>query len=101
MNEKDGKTNGDGDKKENILKDYNIKTENLLNNLEKEFIDIGECIKKCLNNYSENKIQLFHDVLEILNQSKNSCYGKMDVKKDIENFVKGILLMEKKKDMVN
>ena len=71
-----------------ILKDYNIKTENLLNNLEKEFIDIGECIKKCLNNYSENKIQLFHDVLEILNQSKNSCYGKMDVKKDIENFVK-------------
>ena len=27
-----------------ILKDYNTKTENILNNLEKEFTDIGECI---------------------------------------------------------
>ena len=70
-----------------ILKDYNTKTENILNNLEKEFTDIGECIKNCLLNFSNNKIQLFHDVLEILNQSKNSCYEKINVKNNIKDFV--------------
>jgi len=70
-----------------ILKDYNAKTESILNNLEKEFTDISECIKNCLLNFSNNKIQLFHDVLEILNQSKNSCYEKINVKNNIKDFV--------------
>ena len=39
-----------------ILKDYNSKTEKILNNLENEFVDIGEKVKKCLINYNENKI---------------------------------------------
>ena len=70
-----------------ILKDYNDKTENILNNLEKEFTDIGEFIKNCLINYSKSKSQLFHDILEIMNQSKNNFYEKIDVKNEINNFV--------------
>ena len=70
-----------------VLKEYNNKTEKILNNLEKEFIDMGECIKNCLLNFSKNKIQLLHDVLEIFNQSKISCYEKMDVKNSIEDFI--------------
>lgn len=38
-------------------------------------------------NFSKNKIQLFHDLLEILNQSKNSFYEKIDVKNNIKNFI--------------
>ena len=70
-----------------ILKDYNDKTENILNNLEIEFTDIGEFIKNCLINYSKSKSQLFHDILEIMNQSKNNFYEKIDVKNEINNFV--------------
>ena len=70
-----------------ILKDYNDKTENILNNLEKEFTDIGEFIKNCLINYAKSKSQLFHDILEIMNQSKNNFYEKIDVKNEINNFV--------------
>ena len=70
-----------------VLKDYNTKTENILNNLESEMINIGEKIKTCLINYNENKIQLFNDVFEILNQSKNNCYEKINIKNDIKNFV--------------
>ena len=70
-----------------VLKDYNTKTENILNNLENEMMDIGEKIKTYLINYNENKIQLFNEVFEILNQSKNICYEKMDIKNDIKNFV--------------
>ena len=70
-----------------ILKDYNSKTEKILNNLENEFVDIGEKVKKCLINYNENKIQLFNDIIEILNQSKNNCYEKLSVKNDIKNFI--------------
>ena len=70
-----------------ILKDYNSKTENILNNLENEFINIGDCIKSCLINYSNKKIQLFNDVLDIFTQSKNSFYEKIDVKNEIQNIL--------------
>ena len=70
-----------------ILKDYNGKTENILNNLENDFINIGECIKNCLINYSSKKIQLFNDVLDIFNQSKKSFYEIIDVKSEIQNIL--------------
>ena len=70
-----------------ILKDYNRKTENILNDLENEFINIGDCIKRCLINYSNKKIQLFNDVLDIFTQSKNSFYEKIDVKNEIQNIL--------------
>ena len=70
-----------------ILKDYNTKTENILNNLEKEFTEIAECIKNCLLNFTNKKTQLFHDVLEILNQSKNSCFEKINIKTNINYFI--------------
>ena len=70
-----------------ILKDYNTKTENILNNLENGFIELGNCIKNCLINHSTKKIQLFGDILEILNQSKNSYIDKMDIKDEIQNIL--------------
>ena len=69
-----------------ILKDYNTKTEKILNNLEEEFINIGESIKNFLLNFSNNRIQLFHDVLEIMNKSKVN-YEKINVKNNIRDFV--------------
>ena len=71
-----------------ILNDYNVKTEIILSKLEQDFIEIDTCIKDSLLNYSNNKIQLFKDVLEILNQGKTSCYEKMDAKNNINNFIK-------------
>ena len=70
-----------------ILKDYNFKTENLLNDLEKEFKQISLCIKDCLIKYSKNKTQLYKDILELTNHGLNNCYEKIDVENDIKNFV--------------
>ena len=70
-----------------ILKDYNFKTENLLNDLEKEFTKISECIKEYLINYSKNKTQLYKDILEMTNHGLSTCYEKIDVENDIKNFV--------------
>ncbi len=70
-----------------ILKDYNLKTETLLNDLEKEFIQINTCIKDCLIKYSKNKNQLYKDILEMTNHGLNTCYEKIDVEKEIRNFV--------------
>ena len=70
-----------------ILKDYNLKNENLLNCLEKEFIQLNTCIKDCLINYSKNKIQLYKDILELTNHGFNTCYEKMNIENDIKNFV--------------
>ena len=70
-----------------ILKDYNIKTENLLNDLENEFIKINTCIKDCLLNYSKNKIQLYKDILDMTNHGLNKIYEKIDIENDLKNFV--------------
>ena len=70
-----------------ILKDYNIKTENLLIFLENEFKQINTCIKDCLIKYSKNKNQLYKDILEVTNHGLNTCYEKIDVDNDIKNFV--------------
>ena len=70
-----------------ILKDYNLKTDTLLNNLEKEFTQISTCIKECLINYSKNKIQLYKDILEMTNHGLNTCYEKIDIDSSIKNFV--------------
>ena len=70
-----------------ILKDYNIKTENLLNDIETEFKQINTCIKDCLIKYSKNKNQLYKDILEVTNHGLNTCYEKIDIDNDIRNFV--------------
>ena len=70
-----------------ILKDYNLKTETLLNDLEKEFIQINTCIKDCLIKYSKNKNQLYKDILEMTNHGLNTCYEKIDIEKEIRNFI--------------
>ena len=70
-----------------ILKDYNLKTETLLNYLEKEFIQINTCIKDCLIKYSKNKNQLYKDILEMTNHGLNTCYEKIDIEKEIRNFI--------------
>ena len=70
-----------------ILKDYNFKTENLLNDLEKEFTKISASIKDWLIKYSKNKAQLNKDILELTNHGLNNCYEKIDVENDIKNFV--------------
>ena len=70
-----------------ILKDYNLKTETLLNSLEKEFIEINTCVKDCLIKYSKNKNQLYKDILEMTNHGLSTCYDKIDVEKEIQNFV--------------
>ena len=70
-----------------ILKDYNLKTETLLNSLEKEFIEINTCVKNCLIKYSKNKNQLYKDILEMTNHGLSTCYDKIDVEKEIQNFV--------------
>ena len=70
-----------------ILKDYNFKNENLLNDLEKEFIQINTCIKDCLIQYSKNKIQLYKDILELTNHGFNTCYEKINIEDNIKNFV--------------
>ena len=70
-----------------ILKDYNLKMDNLLNDLQKEFTQINLCIKECLINYSKNKIQLYKDVLEMANHGLNTCYEKIDVENNIKNFI--------------
>ena len=70
-----------------ILKDYNLKTETLLNSLEKEFIEINTCVKDCLIKYSKNKNQLYKDILEMTNHGLSTCYDKIDVEKEMQNFV--------------
>lgn len=70
-----------------ILKDYNLKTDILLNDLEKEFKQINTCIKDCLINYSKNKIQLSKDILDMTNHGLNTCYEKIDIDNDIKNFI--------------
>ena len=70
-----------------ILKDYNLKTDALLNDLEKEFTHISTCIKECLINYSKNKIQLYKDILDMTNHGLNTCYEKIDIENSINNFV--------------
>ena len=70
-----------------ILKDYNLKTENILNDLENEFKQLNTCIKDCLINYSKNKSQLYKDILEVTNHGLNTCYEKIDIDNDIKNFV--------------
>ena len=70
-----------------ILKDYNLKTENLLNDLEKKFTEISTCMKDCLINYSKNKIQLNKDILEMANHGLNTCYEKIDIKNNIKDFI--------------
>ena len=70
-----------------ILKDYNLKTENILNDLENEFKQLNACIKDCLINYSKNKSQLYKDILEVTNHGLNTCYEKIDIDNDIKNFV--------------
>ena len=70
-----------------ILKDYNFKTENLLNDLEKEFTKISASIKDWLIKYSKNKAQLNKDILELTNHGLNNCYEKIDIENDIKNFV--------------
>ena len=70
-----------------ILKDYNLKTDSLLNDLEKEFTHISTCIKECLINYSKNKIQLYKDILDMTNHGLNTCYEKIDIENSINNFV--------------
>ena len=70
-----------------ILRDYNLKTDTILNYLEKEFKQINTCIKNCLINYSKNKIQLSKDILDMTNHGLNTCYEKIDIDNDIKNFV--------------
>ena len=70
-----------------ILRDYNLKTDTILNYLEKEFKQINTCIKHCLINYSKNKIQLSKDILDMTNHGLNTCYEKIDIDNDIKNFV--------------
>lgn len=71
-----------------ILKDYNIKMENLLNDLGKNFLEINTCVKDCLLKYSKNKSQLHKDILEMTNNGINTCYEKIDLENNIKNFVK-------------
>ena len=70
-----------------ILRDYNLKTDTILNYLEKEFKQINTCIKNCLINYSKNKIQLSKDILDMTSHGLNTCYEKIDIDNDIKNFV--------------
>ena len=70
-----------------ILKDYNLKTENLLNDLEKEFKVINSCIKDCLCNYSKNKLQLYKDISDMTNHGLNEIFEKIDIENDIRSFI--------------
>ena len=81
-----------------ILKDYNLKTDILLNDLEKEFKQINTCIKDCLINYSKNKIQLSKDILDMTNHGLNTCYEKIDIDNDIKNFIMKKKSLKRKKN---
>ena len=71
-----------------ILKDYNIKTENILNDLQEQFALINNRTKEFFIDYSKNKIRLHKDILEVNNNYLVNFYEKINIDNEIQNYIK-------------
>ena len=71
-----------------ILKDYNIKTENILNNLQEQYVLINNITKEFFISYSKNKIRLHKDILELHNNYLVNCFEKINIENEIQSYIK-------------
>ena len=66
---------------------YNKKTEDLLNNLQKEFKNMIFLFENCLHNYVQDKIKYYEFLIDIYKENDKSNYSKLNYKKHTQNFI--------------
>ena len=69
------------------LEIYNKETENLLNNLQKQFKSLIFLFQNAINNYVKYKINTYNDLIEMNKLKNEGKYSKINYKKETIDFI--------------
>ena len=66
---------------------YNKKTEDLLNNLQKQFKNMIFLFENTLNKYVQDRINTYEYLIEIYKENDKSNYSKLNYKRHTQNYI--------------
>ena len=66
---------------------YNKKTEDLLNNLQKQFKSLIFLFQNAIHNYVKDKANTYNTIIELIKENDNNNYSKINYKTETLNFI--------------